>query len=1120
MIGLKKRVMALVVAFALSFSLVQNIGASLFTIADATDGDVAEFSEMEGTKMPFNTFANETDAVTEEYEELQGWTFDSDVSGWKKGGYWTNDATGVVTGGDVTWNDKGLLGLTENFTACTGTWNQTSIKVSITKGQFAEAAKVTFDYYTTAAPSRLIMVFAGSVEGTYTKEDGTTSENNPWANAQQTYMFTDVATETESAVEIGSVTYTKYSVTLTVDDNALAYGYEDLTSAQVRKYASSFTLGEIRTDNAYAGSVFFDNVSVMKKKTVTAGVTLSADLAVYNTAITAEPAGIGEGVQASYAWYVCTNAAGANAAPIAEAQAKEFTPDIEHIGGWIYCTVTVGEEQLTSNKVRVAASDQSKAIELPVSETKIGNYDLALLNNTTDTYGKIEKTKWAAGGYIRVEYSGITETAPAGLPTLNLGTWSSSRTSQNVQADRYGTTDDGTVWAEYSYESMVEAWYGDADFGDLKALRIQYSGEDKENLTIHSAEYTGPILSYGDLGESVSLRGSYTGYQYLFTRHVGSDDFDATRLREDDRFYVEYALEDADETVNLVAQCHSAKADGTKVKSTYAVISPTEKGTTGDRCYATYTIASIKEAFGTGFRYIDGLRIATESGDRLSANASLYYFEGKGDLVDDIRPEYTDAVEVPWTLYDDTDKDGIAVIGASITQNPLVTPSAMEGKPFYSAGGSWSAMLDRTDVVTYGIGSQTTSDIAARFHEVLDYDYKQIIIQCGNNDLGAFNDATEAAEHEYKNYVTMLEMVAEKNEQLAAAGKPEITVFILALNPVSSAATNAKIPVVIEKLKTLEKEYPFVTYIEEIYDEFLDVMSTDSVHSKDSYVMSDGLHPVAEGYAIYAKYLKPLLSKASAEDDATLASLSYRMSGDFQVAEAKKVVDGFVSGKAANGNGYDVVLPVGTASDATFRLYVQASNIACGKTDVSNAAVTVDGQPLTLTDEYGNGYAQITLADGKKTVTVTVTAADGTTKQSYVVRFALDPSVPIGAIYQSSETKTMEATDESISAWSAFEYDVNYMGVINPGAKISFDIVVENAAFESMQIILNNAWGNLAGDESKLTLMKNSFSENKYHVEYTYSGTGMDNFESLQIKIGNTAYRGTISISNVLIQNG
>lgn len=1115
MIGLKKRVMALVVAFVLSFSLVQNIGASLFTFADATDGDAAEFSETEGTKMPFNTFANETDAVTEEYEELQRWAFDSDVSGWEKGGYWT----GAVTGGEVKWND-GLLGLTENFTACTGTWNQTSIKVSITKGQFAEAAKVTFDYYTTVAPSRLIMVFAGSVEGTYTKEDGTASEN-PWANAQQTYMFTDVAADTGSTVEIDSVTYKKYSVTLTVDDNTLAYGYTDLTSAQVRKYASSFTLGEIRTDNAYAGSVFFDNVSVMKKKTVTAGVTLSADLAVYDTAITAVPAGIGEGMQASYAWYVCTNAAGADAAPIAEAQAKEFTPGIEHIGGWIYCTVTVGEEQLTSNKVRVAASAELKTIELPVSETKIGNYDLALLNNTTDTYGKIEKTKWAAGGYIRVEYSGITGTEPADLPTLNLGTWSSSRETKDVQADRCGTTD-RTVWAEYSYESMVEAWYGDADFSDLKALRIKYSGEDKAELTILGAEYTGPILSYGDLGESVSLRGSYTGYQYLFTRHVGSDDFDATQLREDDLFYVEYAQEDAEETVNLVAQCHSAKADGTLVKSTYAVISPTEKGTTGDRCYATYEIASIKEVFGTGFRYIDGLRIATQSGNRLSANASLYYFEGKGTLVDDISPEYTDAVDVPWTLYDDTDKDGIAVIGASITQNPLVTPSAMDGKPFYSAGGSWSAMLDRTDVVTYGIGSQTTSDIAARFHEVLDYNYKQIIIQCGNNDLGAFNDATEAAEHEYKNYVTMLEMVEEKNEELAAAGKPEITVFILALNPVSSAATNAKIPVVIEKLKTLEKEYSFVTYIEEIYDEFLDVMSTDSVHSKDSYVMSDGLHPVAEGYAIYAKYLKPLLSKASAEDDATLASLSYRMSGDFRDAEAKKVVDGFVSGKAAFGDGYDVVLPVGTASDATFRLYVQASNIACGKTDVSNAAVTVDGQPLTLTDEYGNGYAQITLADGKKTVTVTVTSADGTTQQSYVVRFALDESVPSGTIYQSSETKTTEATDDSISNWGAYvQYDVNYAGAINSGAKISFDIVFDNTDFESMQIILNNAWASLAGDASSgLTLMKDGFSENKYHVEYTYNGTGMSDFRSLQIKIGNTTYRGTISISNVLIQNG
>ena len=1064
-------------------------------------------------------------AANAESPVLAGWDIagETDADSWQKGGYWTND----VTGGEIS-REQEMLGVTVDYTGCAGTWNQTSVNTSVTKGSLSGAAQVTFDYYATAEPSRVFAAFAGSVAGTYTKTDETTADD-PWANVQDTVQFSSAAVDTGDNAVIDGVTYNKYSVTIPLN-SVTAYGYTDLSAAAVRENASSFTVGEVRTDAAYSGKVFYDNITVTgAEETSDNSASLDKTLAVYNETVTAAADGLGS--ELSYQWYSCTNAAGDGAAAIDGADTAEFTPAMENISGWIYCEISDGVTAVSTDKIRVAASSAEKTIELPVSDTKIGDYDLALLNNMTETSGRIDKSKWAPGGYIRVEFTGISDGEPSELPQLDMGTWSvDGKSSQDIQAARHGvdkTT--GNVWAEYTYEDMVSAWYNDPDFGDLKALRIKYSGDDKANLTIVSAEYTGPTLSYGDLGTAVSLRGSYSGYQYLFTRHVGGSEFDATTLKEDDFFYIEYAEADADETVNLVAQCHSARADGENVRSTYAVVAPSEAGKTGSGRYAKYTVADIKNAFGPKFRYIDGLRIATSSGENLSANASLYYFEGTGALVDDISKDgYDDAVDVPWTLYDDTDKDGIAVIGASITQNPLVTALAMSGKPFYSPNGSWSAMLDRTDVVTYGIGSQTTSDIAARFHEVLDYDYKQIIIQCGNNDLGAFSDANDAAKHEYNNYKIMLDMVKAKNEEL----DDPIRVHIISLNPVKSAATNAKIPVVIAKLKelvALDDYKDFVDYTD-VFNEFLDTEDenyvegdTSTYHSKEELVMSDGLHPVAEGYAIYAKYLKPLISITSAENDATLASLSYRMSGDFDVNEAKKVVTGFESGKAANAGGYSVTLPSGTAADATFRLYVSPSNIAVDDNDNSNASVTVNGTAGMKEDEYGNEYAEITLVNGRAAAEVKVTAADGTTTETYNVTFETDGSLPSGYIYESSETKSMDATDDTISGWTAYvQYDVNYTGSIYTGAEISFDITVDNTDFTTMQILLNNAWANLAGDvASGLNVQADQFEDNVYHVEYIYNGTGMKSFASLQIKAGNmTDYRGNISISNVTIKNG
>ena len=112
-------------------------------------------------------------AVRAESSVLGSWDIsgETDAESWQKGGYWTND----VTGGEIS-REQEMLGVTADYTACTGTWNQTSVNTSVTKGSLKGAVQVTFDYYATAAPSRVFAVFAGSVTGTYNHKDN--GENN------------------------------------------------------------------------------------------------------------------------------------------------------------------------------------------------------------------------------------------------------------------------------------------------------------------------------------------------------------------------------------------------------------------------------------------------------------------------------------------------------------------------------------------------------------------------------------------------------------------------------------------------------------------------------------------------------------------------------------------------------------------------------------------------------------------------------------------------------------------------------------------------------------------------------------------------------------------------------
>lgn len=66
----------------------------------------------------------------------------------------------------------------------------------------------------------------------------------------------------------------------------------------------------------------------------------------------------------------------------------------------------------------------------------------------------------------------------------------------------------------------------------------------------------------------------------------------------------------------------------------------------------------------------------------------------------------------------------------------------------------------------------------------------------------------------------MLDLVKEKNEELATQGKEPITVYIISLNPTNSEGIQTTITAVNNAVKELAETYDFTTYID-IYNDFV-----------------------------------------------------------------------------------------------------------------------------------------------------------------------------------------------------------------------------------------------------------------------------------------------------------
>lgn len=800
-------------------------------------------------------------------------------------------------------------------------------------------------------------------------------------------------------------------------------------------------------------------ISLSQSSVIAYGKTITASVTVDNVSADG----------CSYQWYL-------NTAAISGATSSTYTPVMSDIGGWIYCVATKDNTTLTSDELRIVASDSIlKTTEIKLGSNifseSYGNY-VAFLTNTKLYAGSFDSSLLAGGGYFRVEYTGGTA-----IPMFNFNTWSSTtgKSTVSITATRSGENSNGTKWAEYSYEDCIHAW-GDNDFSELKAIRVVYPGDDYSSVTLTKVTWTGYPTSYGELGEVVNCSMSSTAttgrLTWIYTKHVGGD-FDTSQLRKDGYFYIEYSgnYEDA---LYITASSYS------DAKNTWVNITASETGKTANGYYSIFTVADIEKSFGSAFRNFDQIRLMVSDGKSVTAkSATIYYFAGSGALVDDISIDgYNGVLEVPWEMYNETDKNGIAVIGASIQQNPMVTASALEGAPYYSAYGDWNAVLGRTDCVNYGIGGETSTHIQRRFDEILRYDFNTIIMQCGTNDLGVSTDNSVVAATVSGNYMLMF----EKAKAYIEEGK-ELHIYVIPVLPSTAPKNREKIETVDAAIAAVCEKYDFVTYMSELYDQFLAIEIDDTTYVNTDLVF-DSIHPNAAGYAVIAEAINSRLRRTN-DSDSTLSELSYRLND----ISAKVMVPEFETG--SSGSTYDVLLPAGTANNASFSIYAVPSD--------NSATVTV---PTT-----------VTLKDGTATATVTVESADGSTTNAYTVNFAISKY-----IYDDKTEYSQNVDLVDGNSWPYVQYTVNYSGTVYAGAKIEFDVILDNEYAGKLYNEIDFAWVNY---ESK-TIEYSEFEDGKLHVTYTVNEDITSGISAIQIKFGNggeCSYSGTITVSNLTVAN-
>lgn len=459
-----------------------------------------------------------------------------------------------------------------------------------------------------------------------------------------------------------------------------------------------------------------------------------------------------------------------------------------------------------------AMAEDASMIEVVLFDgeaTVEGNWQLAASVNTTNANGSFDPSMITDDGYFTVEYTGSNKAVYLAFSEWQSGTWA----SVNVPS---ACTAEGKLYTATFTFNQCYIQYGDRDFSAIDQICVGTT-TTAGSTTIRRIVWHGRPLQ-DDLGATETLfRGAATSNSlnaslaYMFTQHVGGS-FDAAQINEDSRFYVEYT--GPRQGVYLAFSSHSGATQWSRINADEIV--ELENG----RCAAWFNYDNFARVWGKNFARLDQLTVYSATAKEVTLHR-IAYFAGEGAPVD--------ASDGRWDRPD----TGIAFIGDSICQNALL---------MY---GDWNGILGRNDCVNFGIGAQTTVECRARIDELACRDYRMIVFICGINDIGRGYTKEEIV----ANFDAMIGAVREKN--------PDCEFLLVSVLPTTEAfyaGQQGKINLLNMAYKRYASKTPGVTFVN-AYSSF----TAKTGEYAYPELLSDGLHPNREGYAVIADILKPYL---------------------------------------------------------------------------------------------------------------------------------------------------------------------------------------------------------------------------------------------------------------------
>lgn len=268
--------------------------------------------------------------------------------------------------------------------------------------------------------------------------------------------------------------------------------------------------------------------------------------------------------------------------------------------------------------------------EEPMTETVLfegsqhasGGWNLALTIDTTNVNGTFDPSLISENGYFAVTYDGVQNGVYLALSDWEGGVWA------QINVPSTCTQTDGLYTAVFSFEQCRMA-YGSMDFAAADQICVGTSASTK-TMVIHKVAWCGAAQTDSLGADEVLFSGAATSTAqneclvFRFTQHV-SGTFDASQMRTDSRFYVEYS--GAKYGVYLALSSHSGATQWAKVNASETV--EVSEGRYG----AYFDESAMAMAFGSNFARLDQISVYS-SGKQPVTLHKLAYFAGTGEIVD------------------------------------------------------------------------------------------------------------------------------------------------------------------------------------------------------------------------------------------------------------------------------------------------------------------------------------------------------------------------------------------------------------------------------------------------------------------------------------------------------